>query len=185
MTDSKNCLTCNKEFFRPFHAAGRRQWGQKKFCSPSCGSAHSYYRNKRVRNIESKKHLSVIIEELVSLDIARLVPFDSRYAATRDGRIFSRARLGMWREMSLFQRTKGLSGKTHLCVPLGWGNVWFVHRLVLETFVGPMPQGLQVRHLDGDPKNNHLVNLAYGSAKENAADRDRHGRTFNGRGSRK
>lgn len=50
-----------------------------------------------------------------------------------------------------------------------------VHRLVLLAFVGPCPEGQQTRHLDGDPANNAIGNLAYGTAKDNAADRIRHG----------
>jgi hypothetical protein len=52
----------------------------------------------------------------------------------------------------------------------------FVHRLVLDAFVGRCPEGQQCRHLDGDPTNNHLSNLAWGTAAENATDRDIHGR---------
>lgn len=51
-----------------------------------------------------------------------------------------------------------------------------VHTLVLETFVGPRPDGLECRHLDGDPLNNHLTNLQWGTTAENAEDRTRHGR---------
>lgn len=29
-----------------------------------------------------------------------------------------------------------------------------VHRLVMEAFVGPCPEGMEVRHLDGDASNN-------------------------------
>ena len=50
-----------------------------------------------------------------------------------------------------------------------------VHRLVLLAFVGPKPDGLQTRHLDGDTENNRLDNLVYGTVAENAADRVRHG----------
>src|SRR5438270_713720 len=35
----------------------------------------------------------------------------------------------------------------------------FVHRLVLEAFVGPRPEGLEGCHNDGSPQNNHLSNL--------------------------
>ena len=51
----------------------------------------------------------------------------------------------------------------------------FVHCLVLEAFVGPRPDGQQCRHLDGNPANNKLENLVWGSAKENASDRVAHG----------
>ena len=55
-----------------------------------------------------------------------------------------------------------------------------VHSLVAEAFLGPRPLGAQVRHLDGNRGNNHISNLAYGSAKENAADRELHGNTMRG-----
>lgn len=51
-----------------------------------------------------------------------------------------------------------------------------VHRLVLEAFVGPCPPGMQTRHLDGDPGNNHLGNLRWGTPAENNRDTLRHGR---------
>lgn len=50
-----------------------------------------------------------------------------------------------------------------------------VHRLVLEAFVGPCPEGKEGTHDDGDPSNNRLGNLAWKTPKENAADRKRHG----------
>lgn len=57
-----------------------------------------------------------------------------------------------------------------------------VHRLVCETFHGPsdLPE---VRHLDGDPTNNHASNLAWGTSADNAADREKHGRTRRGEAS--
>ena len=51
-----------------------------------------------------------------------------------------------------------------------------VHRLVLEAFVGPLPDGMVTRHLDGDPLNNNISNLQYGSSSENNLDTVRHGR---------
>lgn len=50
-----------------------------------------------------------------------------------------------------------------------------VHHLVLEAFVGPRPEGSETRHLDGDPTNNRVSNLAWGTPKENAQDKKRHG----------
>lgn len=55
-----------------------------------------------------------------------------------------------------------------------------VHALVAEAFIGPRPDGAQVRHLDGDKSNNCAFNLAYGTAKENALDREWHGNTCRG-----
>lgn len=51
-----------------------------------------------------------------------------------------------------------------------------VHRLVLEAFRGPCPEGMECRHIDGNQQNNWLSNLAWGTAKENAEDRVLQGR---------
>lgn len=56
----------------------------------------------------------------------------------------------------------------------------YVHRLVLETFVGPCPEGMQCRHLDGNPANNLLSNICWGTPGENAADKERHGTKVRG-----
>lgn len=53
------------------------------------------------------------------------------------------------------------------------------HRLVMEVFVGPCPDGLEVRHLDGNPKNPALTNLAYGTHAENMYDKAQHGTDHN------
>ena len=42
-----------------------------------------------------------------------------------------------------------------------------IHRLVMLTFIGKCPEGLQVNHIDGNKQNNRLDNLEYISAKEN------------------
>lgn len=51
----------------------------------------------------------------------------------------------------------------------------YVHHLVLLTFVGPRPEGMHTRHLNGDQTDNRLINLAYGTPVENAADKVGHG----------
>ena len=55
-----------------------------------------------------------------------------------------------------------------------------VHRLVAAAFLGPRPEGMQIRHLDGDKMNNRLSNLCYGTAKENNQDKVKHGRSSKG-----
>lgn len=55
------------------------------------------------------------------------------------------------------------------------GIKYFAHRAVLEAFVGQRPQGMQCRHLNGNPKDNRLENLCWGTAQENSDDRRLHG----------
>lgn len=51
----------------------------------------------------------------------------------------------------------------------------FVHRMVAEMFI-PNPDNLPVvRHLDGNPNNNNVLNLAWGTSKDNWEDSVRHG----------
>lgn len=68
--------------------------------------------------------------------------------------------------------------KPYLTVGLSIGGTTktrLVHQLVLEAFIGPRPDGMEGRHLDGDRFNNRLDNLAWGTPKQNTADSIAHG----------
>lgn len=54
-------------------------------------------------------------------------------------------------------------------------TTWYVHHLVLTTFVGPMPDGMEACHGDGDRSNNRLTNLRWDTRLGNASDRYKHG----------
>lgn len=56
-----------------------------------------------------------------------------------------------------------------------------VHSLVAEAFIGPRPPGQEVRHLDGDPHNNRVSNLRWGTRSQNELDKVRHGTHHNAR----
>lgn len=57
----------------------------------------------------------------------------------------------------------------------------FVHRVVLTTFVGPCPDGMEACHGNGDYTDNRLANLRWDTKAENGADKIRH-RTHCARG---
>lgn len=50
-----------------------------------------------------------------------------------------------------------------------------VHRLVLEAFVGPCPNGMECCHGDGNPQNNRLPNLRWDTRQANVKDSVMHG----------
>lgn len=50
-----------------------------------------------------------------------------------------------------------------------------VHRAVLRAFVGEPADGQIARHLDGNPSNSYVGNLAWGTPTENMEDARRHG----------
>jgi len=50
-----------------------------------------------------------------------------------------------------------------------------VHKLVLEAFDSVRKTGMECRHLNGNGLDNRLVNLKWGTPKENTADKVKHG----------
>ncbi|WP_333638560.1 NUMOD4 domain-containing protein [Tissierella praeacuta] len=63
------------------------------------------------------------------------------------------------------------SDSGHVSVVLGKGtNGKPVHQLIMLTFKGERPEGLDIRHLDGNPLNNRIENLTYGTRTENILD---------------
>jgi hypothetical protein len=55
-----------------------------------------------------------------------------------------------------------------------------LHKLVLDAFVGPRPEGHVGGHRDGNGSNNRLTNLDWITYEENEADKRRHGRMMTG-----
>mgnify|MGYP003558897014 CR=1 FL=1 len=73
--------------------------------------------------------------------------------------------------------------KAYLGVALrcnGRTNRASVHALVMQSFCGPCPDGLEICHEDGNGRNNSLANLRYGTRESNEADKLRHGTHQNG-----
>jgi len=52
-------------------------------------------------------------------------------------------------------------------------QMFLIHRLVLEAFVGPCPLGKESCHEDDEPSNNQKGNLRWDVRKENMKDRKR------------
>lgn len=103
------------------------------------------------------------------------------YRVTSDGRVFSTKT--NWRgygerEMCL---TPDKDGYPSVRLTINGKRVRFaVHRLVAVQYIGPRPTGCEVCHINGDKTDNRVENLRYGTAKDNAADRELHGRTSRG-----
>lgn len=72
---------------------------------------------------------------------------------------------------------KGYWRVRHPQLPYRFRNV---HILVLDSFSGPRPLGMQGRHLDGDKSNNISLNLKWGTSLENSQDRIKHGNSGKG-----
>lgn len=80
-------------------------------------------------------------------------------------------------ETGLIMKDANHRGYRHVSLICGGkGKTKFIHRLVLEVFCGP-PHSTshQACHNNGLRDDNRLTNLRWGTAKENAADREIHG----------
>lgn len=114
------------------------------------------------------------------LNFRPVVGFEDNYLVSDNGSVFS---LYKWRGVELRKLSYALDRDGYPRCKLtkdGISKRISIHKIVTRAFIGPMPEGSQVRHLDGDKMNNNISNLLYGDAKENAEDRDRHGRTARG-----
>lgn len=104
----------------------------------------------------------------------REVPGFDGYFVGRDGTCWS-CRQGVMRPLkSLACRTGYLRIRATVD---GKQIKRLAHRVVLEAFVGPCPDGMEARHLNGIRTDNRVENLCWGTRKQNMRDRDRHGTT--------
>lgn len=55
-----------------------------------------------------------------------------------------------------------------------------LHRAVMEAFVGPRPEGLDIMHADDERTHCRLSNLSYGTKAQNEADKVARGRSLKG-----
>ena len=122
--------------------------------------------------------------------LARAEKATPGYRVLADGRIFSY--LHNWRGYGERPLTAFPNSHGYLRVRLtidGKRKSFFVHKLICEIYHGrkPTPRH-EVCHIDGNRENNVYTNLRWGTRKDNAADRKRHGRetaSINGKASAK
>jgi hypothetical protein len=102
--------------------------------------------------------------------------FEGLYEVSDQGRVRSLERTVTVSGRSDGQKSKLNDGRpvVNLCGREA-RRVALVHHLVLEAFVGPCPAGQECRHLDDNRQHNALVNLEWGTRRENMADRRRNG----------
>lgn len=107
------------------------------------------------------------------------------YRVSRDGRVESCRKRGSSRDTitGRWKPRKTVWGGGYQRVNLRGDTVsrlFSVHRLVLLAFGPPRPSGYLALHKDGNPSNNVIGNLYWGSFEDNEADKKRHGRTARG-----
>lgn len=118
------------------------------------------------------------MSEVKSIVVYRDVPEFPGYMAGTDGSVWSERSnagklTGEWRQLRPLVNRKG-----YLLVTLRRSAKSFlmsIHKIVLLSFLGPRPEGMQCRHYpDRDPANNAIVNIAWGTRRQNDQDKAQH-----------
>ena len=109
----------------------------------------------------------------------RTIPGTGHYSVSNIGRLRSEPHEIFNKGCNSMMKVKGKilkltkSKKGYLCTTAYINGKWktiYAHRAVLEAFVGPLPKGMEVRHLNSNPLDNRLENLKYGTKSENMQD---------------
>ncbi len=116
---------------------------------------------------------------LDNLDMYRDLPGFHGYKIGKDGSAWSVRKNGKLTRLFGYKTSLGYR-QLKLTDDSGVAHPIFLHTAVLMAFSGPRPDGNVCRHLDGNPGNNRLDNLAYGTQKENLEDCLRHGTIAHG-----
>lgn len=100
------------------------------------------------------------------------------YYIDKAGDVFSNIIMPNSTKRRNFTKIKRWLRNGYWCVSLsssGKNKNYYIHNLLLETFICPRPEGYQCRHRDGNRLNIALKNLSWGTVKENQTDRLYHG----------
>lgn len=97
-----------------------------------------------------------------------------------DRKVWGGPRMGFYLKRGRILKP-GIASHGYPTVSLGRRNSRTLHSLVAEAFLGPCPQGCEVRHKDGNRQNPRLENLEYGTRSDNMKDAAKHGSRDNRR----
>ena len=151
--------------------------------SPVLHSARTLRVRQRLSRRECRTGLFVCVDTMQ--EVWKAVPgYEGRYEVSDQGRVRSLDRTVNQKSRwgTLYTSTRkgqllrpGRMPGGHLSVVIGRGNSQCVHKLVLLAFVGPAPDKHECCHNNGNPADNRLENLRWGTRSENIKDAYAHG----------
>lgn len=115
----------------------------------------------------------------------KTIPGFPNYQISKDGRVWSNPRKDKLNRPVGNRWLKPAMRKGYLFVVLTVGELKYnrsLHKLILETYVGPRSKNMGCRHLNGNALDNRLENLCWGTQSENIKDAVRHGTHVDNRG---
>lgn len=172
-----------------FHESVPDEWIDRVFAVMALAPQHTYQvltkRSTRMREYVSNPATPFRVAKAKdALSAGNDAPEEIRpvegypgYFASTYGKIYSERRGGPRRAMKPDVGEQGHSRvQLHREGSGERGDRLLVHRIILETFVGPAPStDAQGRHRDGNAQNNRISNLMWGTQEENWTDAKRHG----------
>ncbi len=174
MFQGKTCTRCRQE--KPLDNFGKKDGKEHGFSRcKACRTETERARRKANRDAVREMFAGAGPE----VEVKEVAGFPG-YFIGKDGSPWSYGKKntkGWWKRLKPQPRSKKVR---HLVVTL-WCReerkhcFRYVHRLVLEAFVGPCPEGMQCRHDNGNPHDNRLENLQWGTPLDNMKDKIRHG----------
>lgn len=99
---------------------------------------------------------------------------ENLYSASSMGRVYSHI-------TGRILKPRFYSKYGHQNIVLYPGGLRLLHRVILETFTGPCPPGLEACHSNGRPWDNRLDNLRWDTRSNNRKDAINHGTIVNSR----
>jgi hypothetical protein len=105
-----------------------------------------------------------------------VVGYEGLYEVSSHGRVISMNFQGKSDAIGMMKPQYSLDGYPRFGLRKDSKRTFFYgHRLVLEAFVGPRPDGMTACHGNGIPDDNTISNLRWDTRKSNEADKERHG----------
>ena len=103
----------------------------------------------------------------------RTTPLRDSYEVSDEGEVRSVDRMITGNGKPYLRKGRVLTPLRHnrgyLQVSLGQGCRVLIHALVMEAFVGPREEGMDINHINGDKTDNRLINLEYCSRSQKMA----------------
>lgn len=116
-----------------------------------------------------------------NLEFRKIKSLDFLYEVNEDGTIFRNVKSKKQNKIKLDMHHSDSGYYVTFCRFKGKTKRIMIHKVVAECWLGDIPDGYQVDHIDRNSKNNHYSNLRYVTLSEQMKNRDHTNISHNGK----
>jgi len=164
--DTKQCYHCKKYFAATrefFTKRSHKEDGLNHLCR-KCEKIHRDRWRAGRGDVPDKK----VAEDLIGEVWLPVPEWESEYSVSNYGRVRSeRDSTYTWAGRLLVGETSKLGYRRVVLSKNNKSRRYGVHQLVTSAFLGPVPDGMEVNHIDSNPSNNNIDNLEYVTRQDN------------------